>query len=85
MFAVVGFIYVLCGLPAPGAAERGQVLLRLIEGEFQYYGPAAALRRLARSSCYFARPLPIFPEFRDAVHRIRDLPGFRRLVREMFR
>lgn len=72
-------------IPAPGLAERGRVLLRLVEGEFHYYGTSAAMRRLARTSCYFARPLPNFAEFRDAVHRIRDLPGFRRLVREMFR
>lgn len=72
-------------LPAPGPVERGQVLLRLVEGEFQYYGTAAAMRRLARTSCYFARPLPRFAEFREAVHQVRDLAGFRRLVREVFR
>jgi tRNA-dihydrouridine synthase B len=68
----------------PAAPERGRVLLRLVEGEFQLYGPALALRRLARTSCYFARFLPDFPAFRDAVHKVRDLRDFRKLVKEHF-
>lgn len=72
-------------LPPPSRAERGQVLLRLVEGEFHYYGPAAAMRRLARTSCYFARFLDDFEQFRQEVHGVRDLAGFRRLVREHFR
>ncbi len=44
--------------PTPG--ERGRVLLGLVEEEFRYYGPAAALRRLARTSCYFAKICPRF-------------------------
>jgi tRNA-dihydrouridine synthase B len=68
----------------PPAAERGRVLLKLVEGEFRLYGAGVALRRLARTSCYFARFLPDFAAFRDAVHRVRDLNDFRRLVREHF-
>jgi len=71
-------------VPPPSNSERGRVLLRLVEGEFQYYGAAAGLRRLARTSCYFARPLPAFKEFREAVQRIYDLASFRRLVHEFF-
>ncbi len=74
--------------PAPGRpthAERGRVLLRLVEGEFRYYGQTVALRRLARTSCYFARYVPGFDTFRSAVHAVRDLAGFRRLVKEHFR
>jgi nifR3 family TIM-barrel protein len=75
------------GIPPlpPAPAERGRVLLRLVEGEFRYYGAPAALRRLARTSCYFARLVPDFREFRDALHRVRDLAAFRRLVLEHFR
>jgi hypothetical protein len=60
------------------------VLLQLVEGESQLYGPALALRWLARTSCCFARFLPDFPAFRDAVHKVRDLRDFRRLVKEHF-
>jgi tRNA-dihydrouridine synthase B len=69
----------------PTPAERGRVLLQLVEGEFRLYGPARALRRLARTSCYFARFLPGFAAFREGVHRVRNLPGFRSLVKEHFR
>jgi tRNA-dihydrouridine synthase B len=68
----------------PSPSERGRVLLQLVEGEFQLYGPALGLRRLARTSCYFAKFLPEFPIFRDAVHKVRDLRDFRRLVKEHF-
>ncbi|NLS96365.1 MAG: tRNA-dihydrouridine synthase family protein [Planctomycetaceae bacterium] len=71
--------------PPPTRAERGRALLQLVEGEFRYYGRAVAIRRLARTSCYFAKSLPDFNEFRGAVHRVRDLAGFRRLVSEYFR
>jgi hypothetical protein len=47
--------------------------------------PAAALRRLARTSCYFAKFAPNFSAWRDAIHRVRDLPEFRRLVKAHFR
>jgi len=75
-------------LPAPAPptwAERGRVLLQLVEGEFQFYGAPVALRRLARTSCYFAKFLPNFADFRTQVHRVRDLAAFRRLVKELFR
>lgn len=69
----------------PTRAERGRALLRLVEGEFQYYGAPVALRRLARTSCYFAKMLPDFGVFRTEVHAVRDLAGFRRLVKSFFR
>ena len=69
----------------PTRRERGRVLLQLIEGEFRHYGPPLALRRLPRTSCYFAKILPNFADFRAAVRGIRDLAGFRRLVKEFFR
>ncbi len=75
------------GLPPPRTptrAERGRALLQLVEGEFRFYGPVVAARRLARTSCYFARFLPDFADFRTAVHQVRDLPGFRRLVKSFF-
>ena len=68
----------------PTPAERGRILLQLVEGEFRLYGPALALRRLARTSCYFAKFLPDFAAFRRAVHHVRDLAGFRRLVKDHF-
>ena len=68
----------------PTRGERGRALLQLVEGEFQLYGPQLAQRRLARTSCYFAKFLPEFAEFRTAVHQVRDLAAFRRLVREFF-
>ncbi len=69
----------------PTQRERGQALLQLVEGEFRYYGPPVALRRLARTSCYFAKFLPDFADFRSAVHQVGDLGAFRRLVKEYFR
>ncbi|MBY0527814.1 MAG: tRNA-dihydrouridine synthase family protein [Gemmataceae bacterium] len=69
---------------APTSAERGRVLLQLVEGEFRLYGPGPAQRRLARTSCYFAKFVPEFSVFREAVHKVRDLTGFRRLVKEHF-
>jgi nifR3 family TIM-barrel protein len=68
----------------PTRSERGRVLLQLVEGEFRIYGPPMALRRLARTSCYFAKLLPDFADFRTAVHQVRDLAGFRRLVKNFF-
>jgi tRNA-dihydrouridine synthase B len=75
------------GLPPsrpPTPLERGQALLQLVDGEFRLYGPQLALRRLPRTSCYFAKFLPDFAAFRTAVHQVRDANGFRRLVREYF-
>jgi hypothetical protein len=60
-------------------------VLSLVEDEFQFYGAALGLRRLARTSCYFAKFVPGFAEFREAIHNVRDLAGFRRLVKEHFR
>jgi nifR3 family TIM-barrel protein len=68
----------------PTRAERGRALLQLVEGEIQLYGKGPGLRRLPRTSCYFAKDLPDFAEYRAAVHRVRDLPSFRRLVRSFF-
>jgi tRNA-dihydrouridine synthase B len=76
------------GLPpsrGPTAVERGRAVLQLVEGEFRLYGTALALRRLARTSCYFAKFSPDFADFRKAVHAVRDLATFRRLVKEFFR
>lgn len=68
----------------PTPAERGRTLLQLVEGEFRHYGPGLAMRRLARTSCYFAKYLADFSDFRDGVHRVRDLAAFRRLVKQHF-
>ena len=69
----------------PSPAERGRALRLLIEGEFRYYGAPVALRRLARTSCYFAKFVPDFEEFKRSIHQVRDLAAFRRLVTEHFR
>jgi tRNA-dihydrouridine synthase B len=69
----------------PSPTERGRILLQLIEGEFRYYGNAVALRRLARTSCYFAKFVPDFDAFKKSIHAIRDLAAFRRLVASHFR
>lgn len=70
--------------PLPTSAERGRVLLRLVEGEFHLYGPTVALRRLPRTSCYFAKFLADFPAFRQAVQEVANLQQFRHLVKEWF-
>jgi tRNA-dihydrouridine synthase B len=69
----------------PAPVERGRALLPLVEGEFRYYGTTVALRRLARTSCYFAKFLPTFAAFKQSIHGVRDLAAFRRLVSEHFR
>jgi tRNA-dihydrouridine synthase B len=74
----------LPGVRPPTPKERGKALLQLVEGEFQFYGSGVALRRLARTSCYFAKFLPDFAGFRERVHQVRDLQGFRRLAKEWF-
>ena len=71
-------------LGGPTRAERGRVLMQLVEGEFHHYGASLALRRLARTSCYFAKFLPDFDAFREDVHQVRNLPQFRRLVKQYF-
>jgi tRNA-dihydrouridine synthase B len=75
------------GLPPvrlPTLAERGKAVLQLVTGEFHLYGRQLAQRRLARTSCYFAKFLPTFDAFKAAVHAVRDLQGFRRLVKEFY-
>ena len=69
----------------PSPVERGRALLQLIEGEFRYYGAPLALRRLARTSCYFAKFVPNFDDFKHAIHEVRDLAAVRRLIIEHFR
>jgi tRNA-dihydrouridine synthase B len=71
-------------IAAPTPAERGRLMLQLIEGEFHLYGPPLALRRLPRMSLYFAQSLPDPAAFRDAVRQVRGLSHFRRLVRQYF-
>lgn len=72
-------------LPPPTPNERARALLQLADMEFDFYGPGLALRRLPRVSCYFAKFLPDFPAFRDAVQKIKRLEEFKRLVKEHFR
>jgi tRNA-dihydrouridine synthase B len=72
------------GARPPDRVQRGKAVLQLAQGEFQIYGHQVALRRLARTSCYFAKGLPDFADFRDAVHEVRDLHGFRRLVKKYY-
>ena len=57
-------------------------MLNLVEDEFRFYGPTLALRRLPRTSCYFAKFLPNYAEFRAAVRKAQNLADFRRLARE---
>jgi tRNA-dihydrouridine synthase B len=68
----------------PSAAERARVLLTLVEGEFDYYGNHLALKRLPRTSCYFAKFLTDFAGFRTAVQQVKNFADFRRLVRDHF-
>ena len=72
------------GIAPPSAAERARVLLNLVEGEFDYYGNHLALKRLPRTSCYFAKFLGDFAAFRESVQRVRNFQDFRRIVREHF-
>ena len=70
---------------APSVSEKARVLLQLVEGEFDFYGHHLAVKRLPRVACYFAKSLPNFAEFRDAVQGIKNVVEFKRLVREYFR
>ena len=72
-------------LRPPSLAERAKALLQLVEGEFSLYGQPLALRRLSRTSCYFAKTLPDFAEFRSSVHKVRNQGEFKRLVLAHFR
>ena len=66
----------------PTTQQRVRAMLQLVEDEFRFYGPALALRRLPRTSCYFAKFLPRYAEFRTAVRKVRNLADFRRLAKE---
>lgn len=68
----------------PSAAERARALMHLVEGEFEYYGTHTALKRLPRTSCYFAKFLTDFAEFRASIQKVKHIQDFRRLVREHF-
>jgi tRNA-dihydrouridine synthase B len=67
----------------PTARQRVRAMLQLVEDEFRFYGPALALRRLPRTSCYFAKFLPNYAQFRAAVREVRSLADFRRLTKEV--
>jgi nifR3 family TIM-barrel protein len=69
----------------PTERERGLALLQLVEGEFRFYGSSVALKRLPRTSCYFAKHRDDFTEFRRQIHGVASLEAFRRLVRTYFR
>lgn len=68
----------------PNTAERARVLLQLVAGEFDFYGNHLALKRLPRVACYFAKFVPQFDTFRDAVQQVKNLNDFKRLVRQHF-
>lgn len=68
----------------PTPNERARALLQLVEREFEFYGSFLALKRLPRTSCYFAKFLPDFAAFRDAVQKVRSQAEFQRLVRGHF-
>jgi tRNA-dihydrouridine synthase B len=69
----------------PSRAERGRAMLQLVEGEFHRYGAPLALRRLPRTSGYFAQWLRDDAAFRAAVRETKNLQQFRRAAREHFR
>ena len=69
----------------PTLAERGRALLQLVEGEFHLYGVPLALRRLPRTSGYFAQWLADAAGFRQAAAKVGNLAQFRRLVKQYFR
>jgi tRNA-dihydrouridine synthase B len=71
--------------PGPTARQRVYAMLQLVEEEFRFYGSTVALRRLPRTSGYFARFLPDHAAFKAEVHQVKNLPQFRRLVRERMR
>jgi tRNA-dihydrouridine synthase B len=68
----------------PTPNERARALLQLVESEFAYYGAHRALQRLPRVSCYFAKFVPGFDEFKSAVQKVRNQAEFSRLVRQHF-
>jgi len=68
----------------PNTGERARVLLQLVAGEFDFYGNHLALKRLPRVACYFAKFVPNFETFRDAIQQVKNLNDFKRLVRQHF-
>jgi tRNA-dihydrouridine synthase len=70
---------------SPSVRERGRVMLQLVEDELRFFGKTVGLRRLPRTSCYFAGCLPNRSDFRAAVQQVRNVEQFRRLVKESFR
>jgi len=68
----------------PSLPERGRALVELVEGEFRLYGPPLALRRLRRTSGYFAQALDDPAGFRECAGGVKNLAHFRRIVREWF-
>lgn len=71
--------------PDPTLRERIRTMLQLVEEEFRFFSSTVALRRLPRTSGYFARFLPDHAAFKTAVHKVQNLAQFRRLVREQWR
>ena len=69
----------------PTPRERVRAMLGLVEDEFRFYGPTVALRRLPRTSCYFAKFLPDYAAFRAAVREVDSLSQFRRLLGTFWR
>jgi tRNA-dihydrouridine synthase B len=73
-------------VPAPPTSQqRGRVMLQLVEDEFRFYGATVGLRRLLRTSGYFAQFLPDASAFRTAVREVHSLQQFRQLVNKFFR
>lgn len=68
----------------PNFGEKARVLLQLVASEFDFYGNHLALKRLPRVACYFAKTLPDFAAFREAVQKVKNEQDFKRLVREYF-
>ena len=85
---IFGQIRGLLNGSGPGASPtlvgRGRALMQLVEGEWHLYGQPLALRRLLRTSGYFARWLADGAEFRRAVGQVKNLVQFRRVVKEWF-
>jgi tRNA-dihydrouridine synthase B len=69
----------------PSVQERARTLIHLVDQELEFYGQHLGMKRLPRTACYFAKFVPDFPTFRDAVQKVRSFAEFRRLVLEHFR
>jgi tRNA-dihydrouridine synthase B len=68
----------------PSIADRARAMMNLVEGEFDYYGTHLALKRLPRTSCYFAKHLSNFADFKTRIQSVKNLNEFRRVVKELF-